>query len=256
MKSFKYLAVAGLVGSSALVSAPAMAGSLTGNVGVMSQYLFRGLEQNGDAAAYGGLDYAADSGFYVGTWASTITFGGVSNSGTSAEVDLYAGFAGESAGGVGYDIGLLYYWYPEEGENPVTEPDPTFNTVEIYGSLGAGPFGLSVYYAPDTYFGAVNPDGSDAKGAYGAYVSFSTPLTEKLSFDAAVGYNGGEPNEAFAGDDSGYIEYNLGVSAALDNGFGMSFGLVMTDVEGMTAGGQTIDDDPKLVVDGSYGFDL
>lgn len=252
MKSFKYLAVAGLVGSSALVSAPAMAGSLTGNVGVMSQYLFRGIEQGPGAAGYGGLDYGFDSGFYVGTWAATVGF--ASASGSSSEVDIYAGYAGESAGGLGYDVGVLYYWYPEEDE--AGSATPTNNTFEIYGSLGFGPVGLSAYYAPSDYFAASDPDTpdptDDAGGAYGVYASFSTPMTDKLSFDAAVGYNGGSGNDAFAGpNDDSYMEYNLGVSAALDNGFGMSFALVMTDIEA-----PGVDDDPKLVVDGSYGFDL
>ncbi|MDT0618340.1 TorF family putative porin [Salinisphaera sp. P385] len=253
MKSFKYLAVAGLVGSSALVSAPAMAG-MSGNAGVMSQYLFRGLEQSDSPSVYGGLDYAADSGFYVGTWAATVDFAGTPDGDggtTGAEVDFYAGFAGGDQ--VTYDVGIIYYWYSEEDE-ATGDSDPTNNTIEVYGALGFGQFGISGYYAPDTYFAAVNPDGSDAEGAYGVYLTFSQPLTDKLSFDAAVGMHKGEGNESYGGDDSGYMEYNLGLSAALDNGFGMSFGLVMTDRD--TFGMNGNDDDPKLVVDASYGFDL
>jgi len=54
---------------------------------VTSQYLFRGIEQTSGAAVSGGVDYAAESGFYVGTWASTIGF--ASASGTSAEFDAH-----------------------------------------------------------------------------------------------------------------------------------------------------------------------
>ena len=204
MKTMKHLAVAGLLGGSVLVSTPAMA-ELTGNAGVMSQYLFRGLEQGPSAAGYGGIDYAHESGFYVGTWAATIGF--ASGSGSSSEVDFYTGYAGE-AGSVAYDVGVIYYWYSEEDE--VGNADPTNNTIELYGSLGFGPVTLSAYYAPDSYFAANDPDepaatqaGTEADGAYGAYLSFSHPLTDVLSFDAAVGYNAGEGNEFYGADSSG-----------------------------------------------------
>lgn len=45
--------------------------SLSGNVGVVSQYVFRGLSQtNGKPAVQGGVDYTHASGLYVGTWLS------------------------------------------------------------------------------------------------------------------------------------------------------------------------------------------
>lgn len=253
MKTSKNLIVAGLVGATALVSAPAMAGSLSGNAGVMSQYLFRGLEQSDSPAVYGGFDYGLDNGLYVGTWAATVDFGGTPDGdggSTGAELDLYVGYAGGDV--ITYDIGMLYYWYMEEDE--AANADPTNNTFEFYGSVGYNVFGLSVYYAPDTYFAAVNPDGSDAEGAYGVYATVNQPLTDLLTLDLLVGYNGGEGNEAYANDSSGYMLYSLGVSAALDNGFGMSFGLVMTDRDNVQGGAG--DDDPKLIVDASYSFDL
>lgn len=49
--------------------------SLTGNVGVVSQYVFRGLSQtDGKPAVQGGFDYAHASGFYLGTWLSNISW--------------------------------------------------------------------------------------------------------------------------------------------------------------------------------------
>ena len=44
---------------------------ITGNVSLTSDYKFRGISQSDESPAIqGGLDYAHDSGFYVGTWAS------------------------------------------------------------------------------------------------------------------------------------------------------------------------------------------
>ncbi|WP_052367339.1 TorF family putative porin [Algiphilus aromaticivorans] len=235
MMKIKHVIAAAALGTATMAPTVASA-DLSGNAGVMSEYLFRGLTQSTGASVYGGLDYSADSGFYVGTWAATINFGtGAGGAGT--EVDVYAGYAGETDA-FSYDVGAIYYWYSEEDE--VDNPDPSYNTPEIYGSLGFGPLSLSAYYAPDTYFGVDD-------SAYGVYGSGSFPLTSVLALDAAIGYNGGKGNEGFTPDSDPYIEYNLGVSAGLDNGFGFSFGLVMTDID---------DDDPKMVVDASYSFDL
>src|SRR5690349_14450604 len=48
---------------------------LTANVGLFSEYIFRGISQTGGKpAVQGGFDYAHSSGFYAGTWASNISW--------------------------------------------------------------------------------------------------------------------------------------------------------------------------------------
>jgi uncharacterized protein (TIGR02001 family) len=238
--NFKRLAVAAALGS-ATFSGSALA-ELSANVGVVSEYLFRGLAQSNGAAVQGGLDYAAESGFYVGTWASTINF--ASATGSGAEVDVYAGFGGE-AGGTSYDIGVIYYWYAEEDE-PGPQ-DPSLNTFEVYGSLGFGPFTLGAYAALGDYFGALNPDGSVADGAYGVSGELSLPMTDVLALDAKVALHGGEGNEAFTPDGDSYIEYVFGVSAESEAGLGFGLHLIATDID---------NDDPKAVISGGYSFSL
>lgn len=233
--NFKRLAVAAALGS-ATFSGAALA-ELSGNVGVVSEYLFRGLSQSGGAAVQGGLDYSSASGFYVGTWASTIGFASDALGGSGAEVDVYAGFSGE-AGSVGYDVGVIYYWYSEEDE--VDMPDPSYNTIELYGSLSFGPVTVGAYFAPDTYFGADDD-------AFGINIAFSAPVSETLSFDAFIGHNGGDGNKAFTPDGDTYIDYSVGVSAELENGFAFGLALVGTDIS---------DDDPKVVLSGGYSFGL
>src|SRR5215218_7692892 len=97
----KKTAIAGLV---AAAFAPALAGAadpppehtLTGNVGLFSQYIFRGLTQTDrEPALQGGFDYAHSSGFYAGTWASNISWlrdAGAYRSGGSLEWDFYGGW--------------------------------------------------------------------------------------------------------------------------------------------------------------------
>ncbi|MDA0188827.1 MAG: TorF family putative porin, partial [Proteobacteria bacterium] len=53
-------------------AAPASPHSVTGNVTLASEYIYRGIGQtNREPAIQGGFDYAHSSGFYLGTWASS-----------------------------------------------------------------------------------------------------------------------------------------------------------------------------------------
>src|SRR6187551_1048914 len=70
--------------------------TITGNFGIYSQYVFRGLTQTDrKPAAQGGFDYAHTNGIYLGTWASNISWlhdAGVCNHGCSLEWDFYGGW--------------------------------------------------------------------------------------------------------------------------------------------------------------------
>ena len=66
-----------LAASVAQAQAPAAAPehTLTGNVGLFSEYIFRGIAQTaGKPALQGGFDYGHASGFYLGTWASNASW--------------------------------------------------------------------------------------------------------------------------------------------------------------------------------------
>ena len=85
MKKSLYQAIA--LSTGLLLSGSALA-EVTGNIGATSNYLWRGTTQtSNEAAIQGGLDYAHDSGFYAGTWASNVDFGDE----TSYELDFYGG---------------------------------------------------------------------------------------------------------------------------------------------------------------------
>jgi uncharacterized protein (TIGR02001 family) len=72
---------------------PASPHTFTANVGLFSQYIFRGLNQtNEDFALQGGFDYAYNFGpasFYIGTWASNVSWlvDGAQYSSSSVEND-------------------------------------------------------------------------------------------------------------------------------------------------------------------------
>jgi uncharacterized protein (TIGR02001 family) len=144
--SFALIAAALLASGAALgqtppapAAAPAAAApepdyTLTGNVGLFSQYVFRGITQtNEKPAVQGGFDWAHKSGFYLGTWASNVSWISDYTPGVSAslEWDFYGGYKGSLPADFGYDLGVLYYWYP--GSYPTGFVLP--NTTELYAAL-------------------------------------------------------------------------------------------------------------------------
>lgn len=143
-------------------------GDISANVGVVSDYRFRGLSYSDrDPALQGGLDAAFASGWFVGTWASTIA----NASGANVEIDLYGGYSGEAAG-LTYSAAFYGYVYP--GGRPE-------NYFELMGTVGKaiGPaqLELQLAYTPDQW-------NSDRDNLYvSAAMSVAvpgTPLSAKL----------------------------------------------------------------------------
>ena len=164
-------------GALAVTGAALLAGSslahaeVTGNAGVVSQYIFRGGVEDARTSLQGGLDYAHESGVYAGTWFSTLDYGASNNN----EVDLYAGYSG-SAGDFGYDVGLLYFLYTGSDEG-----DSDANVPEAYVAGSYGPVGLSVNYALD-----------DAtwtnQGDIYVSASYEQPLPDDFTLSGSIGY--------------------------------------------------------------------
>ncbi len=126
-----------LVGAGSLALGPVqpVQAEVSANIGVVSNYFFRGFsETDGGAAVQGGLDYEAASGFYLGTWASNVDFG----DGTSYELDLYLGFADELDSGLGYDFGYVYFAYPDAPGSA--------DFGELYGELSFSLFSVGAAY--------------------------------------------------------------------------------------------------------------
>jgi uncharacterized protein (TIGR02001 family) len=134
------------------------------NVLIATEYLYRGISQsNEDPALQGGFDYAHETtGFYVGFWASSIEFNAATSNTSSIETNFYGGFAGEFPIGVSWDIGGLYYYYPDTDEDVGAD----FNFVEVYGNLGYT-FKTTLDPTVDVGF-AYSPDffGEDGDGLY------------------------------------------------------------------------------------------
>jgi uncharacterized protein (TIGR02001 family) len=197
-----------VVAAATLASSNAFAGA-TGNVGVVSDYLFRGIEQAGSKApaVQGGLDYAHDSGLYVGTWVSSL------DDTSTYETDLYAGFSGKTAAGLGYDVGYIFYGYRDAS---------IANYSEVYAGLSFAGLSGKFFYSPE--FGATQDAG------YYVTVNYALAISETLSLTPEVGYSAGDGiKETLAGFGSSakdYVDYSLTLAKTLEGGFTFSFGVI------------------------------
>jgi uncharacterized protein (TIGR02001 family) len=131
------------------------------NAAVTSDYRYRGISQTRlQPALQGGADYVNNpTGFYAGTWLSTIKWTKDAGGSGDIEWDLYAGKRGEIVKNVSYDVGVLSYVYPSNGLSRV----PGFanaNTTEIYGQLGYGPGYIKYSSSVTNLFGFVNSKNS------------------------------------------------------------------------------------------------
>jgi uncharacterized protein (TIGR02001 family) len=184
------LVLCGLVSGSAVAMAEDSPHSLTANVGLYSQYVFRGQTQtNEDPALQGGIDYAHASGFYVGMWGSNISWladDDVYDS-SSLEVDFYGGFRGPiGKSDFSYDVGLLQYWYPGDVATGFEDAD----TLEGYVALNWKFLGAKASYSFTDLFGIPDSDGSTYIDLYANYPIGETGLTVGAHYGWANVENG------------------------------------------------------------------
>lgn len=105
------LATSAVSGTAAAQQAAAPASPIAGNMSIVSEYRFRGIDQTaGKPAIQGGLDYSHASGVYLGNWNSNISQG-AGFPGGNIEMDFYGGWK-KAFGDFGLDLGAIYYYYP------------------------------------------------------------------------------------------------------------------------------------------------
>jgi len=197
----------------------ASANEFSANVALSSDYRFRGISQTNDAPAIsGGFDYGLESGVYIGTWASNVA----SWSDGTTEIDYYGGYAFDITDGVGGDVGILYYQYPSDGQ------DPDLDYVEVYASIAFSGATVGVNYSPD-YF-------AETDSFWYLYGGYDFPVSDTLSVGVHVGYNAFADEEAFdsfIGADSGedgYLDYSVSLNAALPL-VDFSLAVIGTDID-------------------------
>ncbi|HKX78708.1 MAG TPA: TorF family putative porin [Novosphingobium sp.] len=204
--------------------------TISGNVALVSDYRFRGISLSaGDIAVQGSIGVNHSSGFYVGTWASSLEDSPLYG---HTEVDVYGGWTGEVASGLTADVGLLYYVYPNghTGDANYFEPYASLtaaigpatakvgvayawdqdslggdDNLYVYTDLSAGipdtPVSVSAHLGYTD--GALSPKiltGSGTGGGFDYSVGASFNITDKLSIGASYIGVGGASIDDFSDD--------------------------------------------------------
>jgi uncharacterized protein (TIGR02001 family) len=187
----------------------------TGNVTLASEYIYRGIGQtNRKPAVQGGFDYAHPSGFYVGTWGSSISWLGDAGMGSyNMEWDIYGGYKTEVAKDLTLDVGGLEYYYP--GQRAVgMDGSPNPNTFEVYGALTYKWITAKYSHSTTNLFGF-----ADSKNSGYLDIAGNLDLGNGYSAQAHVGH---QTVKNFG--DASYSDYKFGITKDLGVGaLGVAF---------------------------------
>ncbi|MCC2980628.1 TorF family putative porin [Sphingomonas sp. IC4-52] len=201
--------------------------TVSGSVGLVSDYRFRGVSQTDEnLAVQGGITIAHESGLYIGTWGSNLagwgTFGGA-----NMELDLIAGYKA-TLDDVTVDVGATWYMYPG-GFNNTDFIEPY---VKVSGTMGPAALTAGLAYAPkQEALGAWYLNGaSAAAGVYdnpgdkndnlyvwvdGAVGVPNTPVTLKGHVGFSNGNEGLGPFATSVAPTGEYIDWLIGADFAI-----------------------------------------
>ncbi len=137
LTSLTLIAASGLAQAAA---APASAFTTTGNLSFTSDYVFRGITQNGGKTALqGGFDVSHTDGLSAGVWAANVNWAN-----TTLEVDAYAAYGFSLTKDITASVGYIGYIY---------EGNSSLNTSELNVSATAYGLTAKISYATTNYFG-------------------------------------------------------------------------------------------------------
>lgn len=232
-----------LSASCAALAEDASPHTVTGNVGFISDYTFRGISQNyRNPALQGGFDYAHSSGLFAGTWASNVSSNQYTN--TTMEWDFYAGYNGKIGDDSGYSLSLNSAVYPD-GKTALTGLNKKWDTTEVSGGITFKGVNLKYTYALTDWYGI----SSQAGGGFEPMMLVNNTATTTSTSDntaATLSSKGSAYVEAnysytFAGDSSlllhaghqtiqnfsllSYTDYKVGISKPMQ---GFNVGLTYT----------------------------
>jgi len=178
--------------------------SISANVGITTNYMFRGVSQtNNGPAIQGGFDYEyTPVNLYAGVWASNIDSDGYD--GASMELDIYAGWS-PSWQGVDFDIGYLRYQYPKTGTSEN-------NTDEWHIGIS---YDVKGYFTP-SYTAYYSDDFFGLGEAWYHDVGVEVPLPYDFTLAGHYGWN------RFDDSSSNYQDYSVGISREF---YGIGFDL-------------------------------
>lgn len=238
------LATPPAVMAQAVAGAPASPHTFSGNVGVVSDYLFRGISQTrGGPAIQGGVDYAHSSGLYAGAWTSNINWvKDQQDTSVPVEIDIFGGFKNTFAGGDwNYDLGVISYNYP--GTKTVTTNNSAkADTVEISAGLGWKWLSAKYSYATSSNFIAWygGPSGTNTnmntRGSDYIELNANYELGDGWGINAHIGSQKVKNYQSAGDTNASYADYKIG--GTKDLGWGVvGLAITATSSKGSCNGG-------------------
>ena len=251
-----FAAPTAVLAQAAPAAAPASPHTFTDNVGLVSDYLFRGISQTrGGPALQGGADYSHSSGLYAGVWGSNIKWvSDAQNVSVPVEVDVYGGYKNAFGGGDwNYDVGYIAYIYGGSKDVPAS-PSAKADTQEVYGALGWKWLTAKYSYSTSRNFiawyggpagansgTAANPTRTDTRGSGYLELNAAYDLGNGWGITGHIGTQKVANYQAVGQTDASYSDYKVGVTK--DLGFGvLGLAYSTTSVKGTcngTAGGSS-----------------
>ncbi|CAG0956045.1 hypothetical protein MTYP_00466 [Methylophilaceae bacterium] len=254
MNKTKYLLLAGLLGTALTASAedaqvaePASAHSFSSNIGLFSDYVFRGISYGRErGAVQGGFDYAHDSGIYLGLWATSVHQDTLY--GNTVELDIYGGYFHQFTDDLSLDVGFLQFYYP----NNKKLVGQSANTTEVSAALTYKYLTLKHSYALTDFFGinTKSAGDGDSKGSGYTELNFNYPLPfQGLNLALHAGHQTVKHYSV-----ANYTDFLIGVSKdfsiANSDGWNAGINYTTTDADDdwyVTADGYETGDDKVIV---------
>ncbi len=187
-----FLVGAGLALDSAVSHAQADAGagySVTGNVTLVSDYIYRGLTNSwGGPAVQGEADLAMKNGLAAGIFASSTS--DRIYAGASVEIDLYASYGAQLNDDWSWRAGLYSYLYPNGNLDAAGLPSRSFNTTEANAALTWKWLTLKYSRSLSDYFAIDTQEGyrSDSRGTGYVQLDVALPLNAQWSLALHAGH--------------------------------------------------------------------
>lgn len=197
--------------------------ALTGNIGFVSDYLFRGLSQTGqEPALQGGVEFGSADSWYIGAWGSNVSWLSdysrlgydVSN---SLEIDVYAGWRVPLSETWKLDLGVYTYYYPGDYPRGFTRP----YTTEGYVGISWAFVSLKYSHSFTNLFGFY-----DSKNSGYLDLSANWEFSPSWLLNAHVGHQRVKNTRA-----ADYTDWKLGVTKNFANGVSVALGYYDTNAD-------------------------
>lgn len=206
--------------------------TLTTNIGVFSQYIFRGISYTQEKpAVQGGIDFAHSSGAYLGIWGTNVDDAALPNA--SGEIDVYGGFA-KTVDDWTFDVGFLQFIFPggeynssSAGTSLTGGQTETLNTLELNAAVTWKFIQLKYSYAVTDYFGlSKKAFGSDSDGSNYLEANVNYEFMPTWIVNLHVGHQKVKNYE-----DYDFTDWRVGVTKNFDGGWQASLAYIDTNAD-------------------------